>query len=138
MRVFPGACLFWCALVQRRGFGNATECRERQELVSLLLFRCCCWSCQGRDPCHQRYLGTHRVGRNGYSLLAADLIFALGVAVGRATELVGYVYQTPSKSLLVPLSSVVVDTNIVVSPFDHKEKSFGKVLFSLGLACNLS
>jgi hypothetical protein len=25
-RVSPGACLFWCALVQRRGFETATEC----------------------------------------------------------------------------------------------------------------
>jgi hypothetical protein len=125
VRIFPGASSFWCALMQRKEFGNATKCRDGQELVSLLLFGCCCWLGQGRDPCRQRYLGTHRVGREGRSLLAMDLIFALSVAVGETTELVGYVHQIPGKSLLVLPSRVAVDTNIIVSSVDHDDSSFG-------------
>jgi hypothetical protein len=34
------------------GVQNATKCKEGLELVSSLLFGCCCWLCQGWDPCH--------------------------------------------------------------------------------------
>ena len=56
-----------------------------------------------------------------------DLIFSLGVAVGRATKLVGYVHQILGKGLLVPPSGVAVDANIViiVSPVDHDDLPFG-------------
>ncbi len=54
-----------------------------------------------------------------------DLIFSLGVAVGRATKLVGYVHQRPGKSLLVPPFGVAVDMIIIVSPVNHDDSSFG-------------
>ena len=54
-----------------------------------------------------------------------DLIIALGVAVGGATKLVGYVHQISGKSLLVPPSGVAVDANIVVSSVNPDDPSFG-------------
>jgi hypothetical protein len=123
--LFPWGVFFWCSLMQQRVLGTATKCREGQELVLLLLFVCCCWLCQGRDPCCQRYLGTHPVGCNGCGLLAVIPIFADGVAVGGATKLVGYVHQIPGKSLLIPPSGAAVGKNIVVSPVDKDGSSFG-------------
>jgi hypothetical protein len=120
----PWACLWWCTLVQQRGFGTATKCREGQELVSLLPFVRCHWLCQGQDPCHQSYLGTHHGGHNSCGLLAMVPIFTHGVAVGRAAKLVGYVHQIPGKSLLVPPSSMAVDANIVGTPVDKDDLSF--------------
>ncbi len=123
--VSPGACLFWCTHVQRRGFGTATKCGEGEELVSLLPFVCCHWLCQGRDPYPQRYVGTHHVGRDGSRLLDVVPISARGVDVGGATKLVGFVHQIPSKSLCVPPSGKAVVANVVVSPVDKDELSFG-------------
>jgi hypothetical protein len=123
--VSPGACLFWCAHVQQRGFGTTTKCREGEELVSMLPFVRCCWLCQGQDPYPQRYVGTHYVGRDGSGLLAMVPISACGLAVGGATKLVGFVHQIPSKSLCVPPSSKAVVANIVVSLLYKDKSSFG-------------
>ncbi len=53
-----------------------------------------------------------------------DLIFALGVAAGGATKLVGCVHQIPGKSLLVPPFGIAVDKNTIVSPVNHDDLSF--------------
>jgi hypothetical protein len=68
----------------------------------------------GYSPCRSQRLRSTCCGSN----------LALSVAVGRATELVGYVHQIPGKSLLVPPSGIVVDANIIVSPVDHNDLSF--------------
>ncbi len=78
--------------MQWRGFGTVNECGEGEELVSLLPFIHRRRTCQGRYPYCQRNVGTHHVGCNGGRLLAVVPISACGVAVGRATKLVGFVH----------------------------------------------
>jgi hypothetical protein len=84
----PGACLYWCALMQQRGFGITTKCREGEELVSLLPVVPHHRSCQGRDPYCQRCVGTHCIDCNSHGLLAVVPISACGVAVNGAAKLV--------------------------------------------------
>jgi hypothetical protein len=102
--------------------GSKTNCGERQEQFSRLLFGCSRQWCQHRSPWRQKYLGTRRGGRTGPGQLAVDLLgVTLGVAVGGATKLVGYVHQISGECLLVPLSGV----NIDVSAVHHDNPPFG-------------
>ncbi len=62
-------------------------------------------------------MGTHHVGRDGHGLLAVVPNSPCGIAVGKATKLVGFVHQLPGKSLREPPSGeAVVANNIIVSP----------------------
>ncbi len=70
-------------------------------------------------------MGTHYLDCNGRGLLTEVPIFAHGVAICRATILVGFVHQIPGKSPLVPLSGEAIDTNIIVFPVDKDDLPFG-------------
>jgi hypothetical protein len=69
---------------------------------------------------------THHVGHNGCKLLDVVPNSARGIAVGKATELVGFVHQLPGKSLRErPFGKAVVANNIVVLPVGKDALSLG-------------
>jgi hypothetical protein len=68
-------------------------------------------------------VGTHHAGRNGCKLLDVVSNAAHGIAVGKATELVGFVPPLPGKSVCEQLSSKVVVTNNIVVPPVGKDAS---------------
>jgi hypothetical protein len=70
-----------------------------KDLASLLQVGHHCRLCQGQAPYGQRYVGTHHVGHDSCKLLAVVPNSAGGIAVGKATELVGFVPRLPGKSL---------------------------------------
>ncbi len=97
-----------------------------KDLASLLQVKRCRWSCQGQYPYGQRYVGTHHVGCDGHKLLALVPNSAWGIAVGKATKLVGFFDRLPGKSLCEqPSGKAVVANNIAVP-------SVGKDALSLG------
>ncbi len=62
-------------------------------------------------------MGTHHVGHNGCKPLAVVPNSTHSIAVGKATELVGFVHGLPGKSLCEqPSGKVVAANNIVVPP----------------------
>jgi hypothetical protein len=69
-------------------------------------------------------MGTHHVGPNSCKPLAVIPTSTCGIAVGKATKLVGFVPRLPGKSLCEqPSGKAVVANNIVVPPVG-KDASF--------------
>ncbi len=84
------------------------------------------------DPYGQRYMGTCHGGHNGCKPLAVIPNFNHGIAVVKATELVGFVPRLPGKSLCEqPSGKAVIMNNIVVPPVGKDALSVGGTQYTL-------
>ena len=76
-------------------------------------------------------MGTHHGGHDSCKLLAVVPNSACGIAVGKATKLVGFVHQLPGKSLCEqPSGKAVVANNIAVPPVGKDALSLSNTQFT--------